>query len=64
MRLIETHSRWGETYKTAHFVNGRKTSEKEYDDAAGNILAKHPHPSMARKMESTSYGFRLVLEDF
>lgn len=62
MRLIETQSKWGNLYRRAYFVDGRRVTESEFDSVHADMLRDNPCASMAGKVEPTSYGFRTIWE--
>ena len=55
MRIISTGSKWGNLYNFRYFVNGVRVSESEHDRAVNE------RPIKSRRMENTSFGFRVVI---
>lgn len=62
MRLIETQSKWGNLYRRAYFADGKRVTEREFDNLLDAEMRLHAMPSVAGKTESTGYGFRTIWE--
>lgn len=52
--LIQTASRWGNLYRLAHYIDGRKVAKTHWD----REYERHRLTPEQGAMQNTSYGFR------